>query len=67
MEGLKCYSKMLELYFIGVRSHWRFGGKKVRNLGVLQKNGMGRIQEWRDQSGDHCSGHMRDEWADPRQ
>lgn len=35
MEGLKCQSEMFELYFIGIRSHWRLGGKKVTNLGVL--------------------------------
>lgn len=40
MESLKCKSKTFELYFIGIRSHWSFGGKKVTNLAVLWKDGM---------------------------
>lgn len=40
MKSLKCKSKMFELYFIGIRSHWRFGGKKVTNLAVLWKDGI---------------------------
>lgn len=40
LESLKCQSRMFELYFIDVRSHWKFGGRKVTNLGVLWQNEM---------------------------
>ena len=40
VESLKRQSKMFEFYFTGIRRHWRFGGRKVTNLGVLWQNGM---------------------------
>lgn len=46
MESLKCKSKMFELYFTGIRSNWKFGGKKVTNLvcfGKIELNGIGRL------------------------
>lgn len=45
MESFKCKSKMFELYFIGIKSHWRFGGKKVTNLSVLWKDGIKWLRE----------------------